>query len=129
MFSALVDQLDDPRKEQITIRHLLQMRAGYPWEDSMPELFELLYEGFQPSTLAEVPLVNDPATEYAYSNLSSHLLGIIVARACDTDLKTFAQEHLFTPQDVSIGDWRWPSPVDCFHLNTVIPRDNYLIST
>lgn len=104
-FPEFADQLTDPRKEQITIRHLLQMRAGYPWEESTPELFELLYEGFRPATLVDVPLVNEPGTEFAYSNLSSHLLGIIVARACDTDLKTFAQEHLFTPLNVAVGNW------------------------
>ena len=28
-----------------------------------------------------------------------------MARACDTDLKSFAQEHLFAPLDVHVGDW------------------------
>jgi CubicO group peptidase (beta-lactamase class C family) len=28
-----------------------------------------------------------------------------VARACDTDLKSFAQEHLFSPLDAEVGDW------------------------
>ena len=31
-FPELAGQITDPRKEQITIRDLLQMRAGYPWE-------------------------------------------------------------------------------------------------
>ena len=29
-FPEVADQITEPRKEQITIRHLLQMRAGYP---------------------------------------------------------------------------------------------------
>ncbi|MCP4536176.1 MAG: serine hydrolase, partial [Chloroflexi bacterium] len=40
-----------------------------------------------------------------YSNLTSHILGIIVARACDTDLKSYAQEHLFSPINTQVGDW------------------------
>jgi CubicO group peptidase (beta-lactamase class C family) len=104
-FPELADQITDPRREQITIRHMLQMRAGYPWEESTPELFELLYTGFRPSTLVDVPLVSDPGTQFEYSNLTSHLLGIIVARATDTDLKSFAQENLFAPLDVEMGDW------------------------
>ena len=32
-FPQLASQITDPRKQQITIRHLLQMRAGYPWEE------------------------------------------------------------------------------------------------
>ena len=104
-FPELADQITDSRKEQITIRQMLQMRAGYPWEESTPELFELLYTGFRPSTLVDVPLVSDPGTQFEYSNLTSHLLGIIVARATDTDLKSFAQENLFAPFDVEMGDW------------------------
>jgi CubicO group peptidase (beta-lactamase class C family) len=105
-FPELADQISDPRKEQITIRQMLQMRAGYPWEESTPELFEVLYTGFRPSTLVDVPLVRDPGTGFDYSNLTSHLLGIIVARACDTDLKSYAQAHLFSPLGSEVGFWQ-----------------------
>jgi CubicO group peptidase (beta-lactamase class C family) len=104
-FPELAGQITDPRKEQITIREMLQMRAGYPWEESTPELFEMLYHGFQPSLLAEVPLVSDPGTRCEYSSLTSHLLGIIVARATDTGLKSFAEEHLFSPLNIEVGEW------------------------
>lgn len=105
-FPELADRVRDPKKKQITIRQLLQMRAGYPWEESTKELFELLYTGFRPSTLVDVQLVRDPGTDFEYSNLTSHLLGIIVARACETDLKSFAQEHLFSPLGVEPGFWQ-----------------------
>lgn len=104
-FPELVNQISDPRKEQITIRHLLQMRAGYPWEESTQELFDILYKGFRPSTLVEVALTQDPDTEFQYSNLSSHILGIIVARACETNLKSYATENLFTPLGIEAVEW------------------------
>jgi len=104
-FPELADQIKDPRKNEITIRQMLQMRAGYPWEESSPELFELLYHGFRPSNLVDVPLVRDPGSDFDYSNLTSHLVGVIVARACGTDLKSFAQEHLFEPLEVELVDW------------------------
>ncbi len=81
------------------------MRAGYPWEESTVELFEMLYSGFRPSLLAEVPLASDPGTRFEYSSLTSHLLGIIVARACGTDLKSFAEKNLFAPLGVEAGEW------------------------
>jgi CubicO group peptidase (beta-lactamase class C family) len=105
-FPELADQIRDPRKEQITIRQMLQMRAGYPWEESTAELTELLFTGFRPSTLVDVPLVRDPGTGFDYSNLTPHLLGIIVARACGTDLKSYAQEQLFSPLGAEVGFWR-----------------------
>lgn len=104
-FPELSGNISDTRKEQITIRQMLQMRAGYPWEESTPELFEMLYHGFWPSLLVSVPLVSDPGTKYEYSNLTAHLLGVIVSRATGTDLRSFAQENLFGPLDVEVGDW------------------------
>jgi CubicO group peptidase (beta-lactamase class C family) len=104
-FPDLANQVKDPRKNEITIRQMLQMRAGYPWEESTPELFDLLYHGFRPSNLVDVPLARDPGSDFDYSNLTSHLVGVIVARACGTDLKSFAQEHLFGPLEVELVDW------------------------
>lgn len=105
-FPEFDERIKDPRKKQITIRQMLQMRAGYPWEESGRELFELLATGFRPSNLVDVPLARDPGSDFDYSNLTSHLLGLIVARACDTDLQSFAQEHLFTPLDVKPSFWQ-----------------------
>jgi CubicO group peptidase (beta-lactamase class C family) len=104
-FPEFAGQIKDPKKNQITIRDMLQMRAGYPWEESTAELFEMLYHGFRPSLLVDVPLVRDPGTDFEYSSLTSHLLGIIVARATGKDLKSFAEENLFSPLNVEIGDW------------------------
>lgn len=105
-FPELQGQIKDPRKNDITIQHLLQMRAGFPWEESTEELMDLLFSGFHNDTLVHVPLVRDPGTDSEYSNLTSHILGIIVARACGTDLRTFAVEHLFGPLDIEPGFWQ-----------------------
>ncbi len=105
-FPELQSQITDPRKNEITIQELLQMRAGYPWEESNDELMNLLVTGFHNDTLVAVPLVRDPGADSEYSNLSSHILGIIVARACGTDLKTYAQEKLFDPLGIEPGFWQ-----------------------
>lgn len=55
--------------------------------------------------MADVPLSADPGTTFQYSNLTSTWLAILVARACGTDLRTFAQEQLFGPLDIAVGDW------------------------
>jgi CubicO group peptidase (beta-lactamase class C family) len=104
-FPELTNRISDPRKREITVQELLQMRAGYPWEESTPELFEMLYHGFKPSLLVDVPLAYDPGTDMDYSNLSAHLAGIIVARAADTDLMAYATENLFGPLGIEPGEW------------------------
>ena len=104
-FPEVADQVTDPRKEQITIRDLLQMRAGYPWEETDPALWDGLLSGHYPPLIEEFPLITDPGTEFHYSNLSSNWLGIIVDRATGTNLKAYAEENLFLPIGVEAGEW------------------------
>ena len=104
-FPEVADQITDPRKEQITIRDLLQMRAGYPWEETDPVLWDGLLSGHYLPLIEEFPLVADPGTEFNYSNLSSNWLGIIVDRATGTNLKAYAEENLFLPIGVEAGEW------------------------
>jgi len=104
-FPEVADQITDPRKEQITIRHLLQMRAGYPWEETDPALWDGLLSGYYVPLIEGFPLITDPGTEFHYSNLTSNWLGIIVDRATGTNLKAYAEENLFLPIGVEAGDW------------------------
>jgi CubicO group peptidase (beta-lactamase class C family) len=108
-FPEYADEIIDPRKEQITIEHLIQMRGGYPDEEMTDDYFEIMFfQGnwkFLPH-LVDFPLVSDPGTEFHYSNLTSHLLGAIVTRACDQDLESFAQEYLFSPMNAELYGWQ-----------------------
>jgi CubicO group peptidase (beta-lactamase class C family) len=105
-FPELADQINDPRKKQITIGDMLKMRSGYPWEEFTPPYLETLFSNnnWLPR-LVEFPLTSDPGTEFGYSNLTAHLLAVVVARACDTDLRTYARQNLFSPIDARVGAW------------------------
>ncbi|MFC2068093.1 serine hydrolase [Chloroflexota bacterium] len=56
-FPEIIGQVTDPRKQQITIRHLLQMRAGYPWEETDPVFWDGLVSGHYPPLIEEFPLI------------------------------------------------------------------------
>jgi CubicO group peptidase (beta-lactamase class C family) len=105
-FPEFAGQISDPRKEQITIEDMLQMRSGYPWEEFTPPYLDILVSNnnWLPRAV-EFPLTSDPGTEFGYSNLTAHLLGVIVARACDTDLLGYGQQNLFSPLDARVGAW------------------------
>jgi CubicO group peptidase (beta-lactamase class C family) len=104
-FPELAGQITDLRKEQITIREMLQMRAGYPWEETDPALWDGLLSGYYVSLIEEFPLIADPGTEFHYSNLTSMWLGIIVDRVTGKHLKAYAEENLFSPLGVEAGEW------------------------
>ncbi|MGD2067925.1 MAG: serine hydrolase [Gemmatimonadota bacterium] len=104
-FPDVADRVTDPRKREITLRQMLQMRAGYPWEETDSTYWNALLTGDYLPLVADLPLTADPGTAFQYSNLTSHWLGVVVSRACGTDLRSFAREHLFGPLGVEEGEW------------------------
>ena len=107
-FPELADQISDPRKAEISIRQMLQMGGGYPMEIlSVEHNDQLFYSGNWDWTpyLVDFPLLADPGAKFQYSNLTSQLLAIILARSCDTDLKPFAEKFLFSPIGAELGNW------------------------
>ena len=96
----------DRRKRDITIRHLLQMRAGYP-SDSTTEFFNLLVNSrdWLQLILVDWPLEGPPGTDWAYSNAGTHLLSGILTRATGMSLLDFANRHLFGPMGHPVHYW------------------------
>jgi CubicO group peptidase (beta-lactamase class C family) len=116
-FPELAGKLSDPRKREITIRELLQMRAGYPWEGRRPPYFERLFMRNDWRWLPHIEdfaLVADPGLSFGYSNLSSHLLAVIVQRACGRDLRSLSQQKLFDPLGARVP--RWTSDPDGYNF-------------
>jgi len=95
----------DSRKSLITIRQMLQMRSGYPWEEFDGYMDRLLNTAERIDLAAEFPLVADPGTRFGYSNLGAHLVGVIVARAADESLLSYGTHSLFAPLGISVASW------------------------
>ncbi|MEJ2487530.1 MAG: serine hydrolase, partial [Anaerolineales bacterium] len=104
-FPEIAGQITDSRKDQITIEQMLQMRSGYPDEETSQEYMDALYWGVYPPLIEDFPLVCEPGTCFNYSNLTFSWLAILLSRSCQADLRAFAQENLFGPMDTEIGDW------------------------
>jgi CubicO group peptidase (beta-lactamase class C family) len=103
----------DPRKSEITLRQVLQMRSGYPWEEADGYLDDLFSRGNWIPLLAEFPLLADPGTRWGYSNLMSHMLAVAMSRAAGRTLLSFAQEFLFTPLEIEVA--RWPRDANGYY--------------
>jgi len=96
----------DRRKRDITIRHLLQMRSGYP-SDSTIEFFNLLTNSrdWFHLIIVDWPLERSPGTAWAYSNAGTHLLAGIVTRATGMSLLDLANRHIFGPMGHPVQYW------------------------
>lgn len=81
------------------------MRTGYPDEETDEAYLDALYWGDYLHLIEDFPLVSDPGSKFNYSNLTFNWLAILLARACGTDLKSFAQEYLFQPMDTDLEKW------------------------
>lgn len=95
----------DPRKSEITIQQILQMRSGYPWEESDGYLNTLFQSSNWIPFLSQFPLMHDPGTQFGYSNFTAHMMGIIISRSAKKSLLAFAKEYLFDDMSISVPYW------------------------
>lgn len=115
----------DPRKSEITIRHMLKMRSGYPTEEYGGLLEDLATAPERIPLLIDFPLAFDPDKKFGYSNLTAHILGMIVRRVSNTPLADFAQEYLFDSLGYVVSNW--PIGIDGYYVGygdvPMRPRD------
>ena len=95
----------DPKKSEITIQQLLQMRSGYPWEELYGLIDTLRSSPNWIHYLKDFSLVNAPGTKFGYSNFTAHMMGIIISRSVNESLLSFAQNYLFDEMDITVPYW------------------------
>jgi CubicO group peptidase (beta-lactamase class C family) len=110
-FPEYITQDLDPRKYDITIRHLLKFRAGYPYESSTyPGSDDLVRNVWRQNDdwmkfAIECPLAADPGETWAYSTPSSHILSGIITKATGKTALNFANPYLFDPLNINVARW------------------------
>jgi CubicO group peptidase (beta-lactamase class C family) len=105
-FPEYLAYMNDQRKNDITIRHLIQMRAGYPF-DSVQEFFDQMFASgnWLRFLIRDYALENDPGTVWNYSNGSAHILSGIITKATDMSTYEFAMQFLCNPLNIRIIHW------------------------
>ncbi|WP_435017647.1 serine hydrolase domain-containing protein [Tundrisphaera sp. TA3] len=96
--------LPDPRKAEITVRHLLNMASGLgidPVPSKKP--FEVAL-GHEPGS-AFAQLKGKPGTVFHYSNAGVAHLVLAFKNATGTDLEPFLREKLLDP--IGVEEFRW----------------------
>jgi CubicO group peptidase (beta-lactamase class C family) len=107
VFYPSLRQDPDERKQQITLRHLLNMTAGFRWQEfggiqSFPAMVRTDdWIGF----VLRQPMAFVPGERFVYSSGVSQLLAGILAQAIDMTIPQFAEQYLFGP--LGIGHYEW----------------------
>jgi len=93
----------DARKKDITIRHLLMMRAGLQHERYN---YSQLYgsENWIKSTI-EFPLTYDPGSTFSYNTFETHLLSAILTKSSGMSTKDLMEKYLLNPMKISLDNW------------------------
>ena len=96
-------ELDD-EKDKITIKQLLTMSAGFPWQEldaSATDYVKWAQAGNQVDYVLALPIVNPPGTVFTYNSGASHLLSVILEIATGKSTYKFAREFLFRPLGIT----------------------------
>lgn len=98
-FPEYTQTTPDARKQQITLRHLLNLSSGYAEES-------IVHKKLDRSPTAEVildrPLTYEPGSTFSYDGLSCHLLSLILTKVTGMSTAEYAYSRLFQP----LGIWQ-----------------------
>jgi len=96
----------DPRKREITLRHLLTLRSGLSWVESSAESLPALFasNNWVRHGLS-LPLVHAPGEVFAYSTLDAHLLSAALTQVTGMSTLAFANRSLFCPLGCKATTW------------------------
>lgn len=94
---------DDPRKKDITIRHVLTMNGGLePVDRNIQTWFQS--RDWIADTI-DKPMERDPGTGSMYNTGLTHLLSGVLTKATGMSTKAFADQYLFGPLQITNYIW------------------------
>ena len=97
----------DPRKHNVSIRHLLNMRMGIEDEsaDDYAVYMELYNSANWIRATIEYPLIYDPGERMRYNTFITHLLSGVITEATGMSTYEFAYQNLFRPMGIDVDFW------------------------
>lgn len=99
----------DIRKQQISLRHLLEMKGGLRAEEFYgigPYLEDEMWDTDNWIKYSlEVPMKDEPGLNFSYNSCEPLLLGAALSHAVEETIMDFSKEYLFGP--LGITDYRW----------------------
>jgi CubicO group peptidase (beta-lactamase class C family) len=93
----------DARKYDITLRHLLMMRAGFDGDEQV--YFQVHNSQNWIKATIELPLVFEPGQQMRYCTFETHLLSAVLTKETESSSYEFALRNLCDPLGMTIQFW------------------------
>lgn len=91
----------NPKFEQLTIEHLLNMRAGFKFNEDnyfpLSKATRLYYGTNHLGKIKRAKFKYEPGEVHEYQSLTTALLGVVVEKAIGKNLSEYAQEKIWIP--------------------------------
>ena len=97
----------DRRKQTITLRQVMNQASGLYHEnlESPTGISDYLALPDPGGFILQAPLLSAPGKVFHYNNAATHLLSLILAKSCGTDVRSFAEKNLFGPLGIRTVEW------------------------
>ncbi|MHA2330794.1 MAG: serine hydrolase domain-containing protein [Candidatus Hodarchaeales archaeon] len=108
----------DERKQNMTVKHLLQMKSGLEWDEWSTDYMvysnpvqKMLKSDDWVKHVLDQPMVEEPGSKFTYNTGISHVLSAIIQKTTKVTTFSFAKQYLFDPLGIELGYWM-TSPQD-----------------
>jgi CubicO group peptidase (beta-lactamase class C family) len=112
-FNSSEWQNPGPRKEAITIRHLLTFTTGFEYDELSTSYGDPnnLFNIWKASSdwvqfTLDLPMNADPGQQFTFCAPASHLLSVILSKATGQTPLEFGNQFLFKPIGINIDVWK-----------------------
>lgn len=103
----------DPRRDQMTIEHVLTMTTGIQWDESTVAYTDPANScaGMERSAdwvqfVLDQPMADDPGRRFVYSSGNTELLSQLITQGTGKHAHEYAAEHLFAPLGITDTYWK-----------------------
>lgn len=99
----------DPRKDEITIKHLITMSAGWDcndWDKRSKGQEDRVYkkDNWIQYTL-DLPMINNPGEVSNYCSMGVLIMAEIISQSSGMSIQDFAEKYLFKPLSIENKEW------------------------
>ena len=104
-------ELNTPERRRVTLTHVLNMTAGFAWNEEVPYTDPRndeirMTRDPQPLRYALSPsFTHNPGEEFRYNGGLTHVLAAVLERATKTEIEVYARTKLFEPLGITDVEW------------------------